>query len=141
MFVGSDAVLFELSTSPPPLTVTTFVSELGALPATSTVTVMSGKPALPASASAREQVGKTVQVHPVPLMPVIVIPAGGVSTTSTWPDDGSEPRFVTVTVYEPVPPWVKLPACDFEIARSGSGDGGAKVAWTLRAWSIVTWQV
>src|SRR5262245_9533428 len=53
-------------------------------------------------------------------MAVPVRPAGIVSVTVTAPLVGPVPMFDTVSVYVPVCPRVKLPACDFVILRSGS---------------------
>src|SRR5207248_7709061 len=67
--VGSEESLFEPSTSPPPDTEASFVTDAAAFPSTSTVTVIAGKAPLPASASERVQVALgTSQVQPLPLM-------------------------------------------------------------------------
>src|SRR5207248_9419391 len=82
-----------------------------------------------------------VQVQPLPLRPVTVSPLGGASVTVTAPLVALPPPFETSRLYEPVPPWTKLPVCVLLRIRSGSGGIAANVAVTLRAWSIVTWQV
>jgi hypothetical protein len=43
-----------------------------------------------------------------------------VSVTVTVPEVTAVPTFVAVIVYEPVPPAVKLPVCDFVIVKSGA---------------------
>ena len=85
--VGSEALLFEALTSPPPETVATFVSDAGAVAATETVDGRCRIARAGASASEREQVAGTSQVQPVPDMPVTVRPAGGCSATVTAPDE------------------------------------------------------
>ena len=65
------------------------------------------------------RLGVVEQVHPAPVMAVAVRPDGSVSVIVTVPLVGLPPEFVAVIVKLPVPPWVKLPACDFVTVRSG----------------------
>ena len=125
--VPSSASLFVRTTSPPPETVAMFVKS-GSRVAVDRdvdrdvrVAVATGEHV---GAGARR--GRVVAVQPVPLIPVIVRSAGGLSTTVTVPYDGSAPPFETVTVYEPVPPWTKrvgVPLGDDEV---GLEDGESR---------------
>src|SRR5438105_3349325 len=95
MVVGSLALLLAVLASVWPVTATlaVLVSEAPAFSATLTVTTIDGY-ALPAtSTSVRVHVGNVVHVQPVPLIAVMVRPAGAVSVTVT----------VLPTVLSPVP--------------------------------------
>src|SRR5262245_27843791 len=99
MVVTSVAVSFAVFNSPPPATLTLFVTLDEALLPTLTVRVIAGYDAPPASASLRKQVRvATVHVHPVPLIAVAVRPAGSVSITVTRPLVGPPPALLTVMV-------------------------------------------
>jgi hypothetical protein len=117
--VGSVAVgAFE---APPPLTVTELVREPAA-PATFTMSVM-GLP-LPEAAMLVTLVHVAVwpeppHVHPVPEAALKVSPAGSVSVTVSVPVVADVPELLTTIAYVPVEPLVKLPVCDFAIARTG----------------------
>src|SRR5262245_58095813 len=99
--VASLAVSLLVSLSPPPLTVAVLVIEGGALAATFTVNVMSGKLRPGSRPSARWQLkaGGVLQVQPAPLMSVAVKPAGRVSATVTWVVVVAPPALVTVRLY------------------------------------------
>jgi hypothetical protein len=97
--------------APPPLAVTELVTDPGAPPAF-TVRVI-GVPAA-AAAIAVVLVQVTVcpaelHVQPVPLAALNVRPVGSVSITETVPVVGDVPVLLTVIVYAPVAPMVKLP--------------------------------
>src|SRR5689334_7272456 len=95
--VTSVATLFVVFNSPPPETVTVFAMGDGALVATFTISVMTGKAALATRASERVQVRVAIaQFHPVPARAVAVKPEGSVSLTLTTPDVGAVPEFDTV---------------------------------------------
>src|SRR5215471_16436912 len=103
MVVGSLGGLWAKSMSPPPVTVTVFVTRAIALAPTFTVTMRDGKLAPGPRASVRLQL--TVepvavgQVQPVPLAAVAVSPAGSVSVTVTAvPSVGCAPWFVMLMV-------------------------------------------
>jgi hypothetical protein len=97
--VGSVPVLFPEVASPPPLTVTLFVTLAATLLAKFTVNVIAGYAALPARTLLVVQVlVANVQLQPVPLIAVAVKPAGSVSTTVTVPDVDAVPTFDTVSV-------------------------------------------
>src|SRR5262245_39826047 len=57
------------------------------------------------------------QVQPVPTADTNPSPAGSVSVTVMGKSVGCEPgKLLTVSVYVPLVPTAKLPACDFAIA-------------------------
>src|SRR5262245_58983710 len=60
-----------------------------------------------------------MQVHPVPLAEVIVIPCGTRSVSVTTLLVGSWLTLVTSSEYVPVPPAANVPECVFVKARSG----------------------
>jgi hypothetical protein len=65
------------------------------------------------------------QVQPLPEIPVIARPGGGISVTVTTPLDGELPTFETVTVYVIVCPAIAmLGVCVFVMVRSLAPDGG-----------------
>src|SRR5215469_5487911 len=102
MVVGSLAELSLGFWSPPPDTVTVFVTRPGALPATFTFNVIAGYEVLEAKASLRVQLtgGPCTQVQPVPLTALNVSPVGKVSVTFTVvPSVAFSPLLVTVIVY------------------------------------------
>lgn len=91
-------VLFAAFVSPPPDNVIVDTAVAGAFAATLKVTLMVGKLAAPANASARVQVKvASVQVQPVPLMAVALRPVASVLVTVTVPEDGAVPRFAMIT--------------------------------------------
>src|SRR5258705_473322 len=98
MAVLSFAVSLEVLVSPPPETVTVFITEAGALLVTFTVRVIAGWLAPAASVSLRVQpsVGAVVQDQPVPAMAAAVKPVGRASVTVTVPEVAAPPLFVTV---------------------------------------------
>src|SRR2546425_561989 len=99
MVVGSVPVLFPAVVSPPPLTVTLLVTLATALLATVTVNVIAGYDAPFASTLVVVHVlVATVQLQPVPLIAVAVIPAGSVSTTVTVPTTWPAPALDAVSV-------------------------------------------
>jgi hypothetical protein len=107
--------------APPPLAVTELVTDPGAPPAF-TVRVI-GVPAA-AAAIAVVLVQVTVcpaelHVQPVPLAALNVRPVGSVSITETVPVVGDVPVLLTMIVYAPVAPIVKLPVWLLAIARVG----------------------
>ena len=85
--------------SPPPETVTVFVTEDGAFAATLTVTVNT-REVLGAIALlvVQDNVGRS-HIQRLPLMSVAVRPNGSVSTTFTVPVVGPEPMLKTWIVY------------------------------------------
>src|SRR4051812_20769580 len=103
MAVKSEAVLLFGFMSPPPDTATLFVSEIDALFATFTVSVIGGYALLPGIASGRLQV--TVcplggpQVHPDPVAEIGVSPVGNVSLIATAPLLAPRPELVTTIEY------------------------------------------
>src|SRR5215831_3602301 len=103
MVVGSLAELSLGFWSPPPDTVTVFVTRPGALLATFAFNVITGYEALEAKASLRVQVTPETglgQLQPVPLTALKVSPVGKVSVTVTVvPSVAFTPLFVTVIVY------------------------------------------
>ena len=81
---------------PPPDTVVVFTTELAALLAIFTISVMDGYVAAADSTSLLLQVsGDNVHVQPVPLIAVAVSPAGNVSLTLTVPDVEPWPMLLT----------------------------------------------
>src|SRR5579863_5133126 len=97
--VGSVAVSFAVLVSPPPATATMFVTDVAALDATFTVSVMDGYAVLAAKASLRvHDAGLTVQVQPVPAIAVAVNPVGTVSVTVTMPVVEAFPTLLAVMV-------------------------------------------
>jgi hypothetical protein len=62
---------------------------------------------------------EALQVQPVPLAAPYVKPPGKTSETVMVPEVGALPVLLTPSVYVPVWPATKLPACDFTIARTG----------------------
>ncbi len=117
--VGSVAV--GVFVAPPPLAVTELVTEPGA-PVAFAVSVM-GLPGAPAAmAIVLVQVAlwpAPLQVHPVPAAALKVRPAGNASVTVIVPVVGEVPVLLTVIVYVPVEPIVKLPVWLLAIARVG----------------------
>jgi hypothetical protein len=96
--VGSLAESLLVFSSPPPETDAEFVTELAALPATSTVTVIAGYDELAARASERVHVSvPSVQLQPVPEIAVAVRPLGRESVAVTVPLVGPGPPFETVS--------------------------------------------
>jgi hypothetical protein len=117
--VGSVAV--GVFVAPPPLAVTELVTDPGA-PVALTVNVMG----LPAAPAAMEVVLVQVtvcpaelHVQPVPLAALNVRPVGSVSVTVTVPVVGDVPVLLTVIVYAPVAPMLKLPVWLLAIASVG----------------------
>jgi hypothetical protein len=97
--VGSLIASLVVLSSPPPETVAEFVTELDALLATSTVTVIAGYDEPAARAPERVQISvPSVQLHPVPEIAVAVRPLGSESVAVTVPVVGPAPEFVTVIV-------------------------------------------
>jgi hypothetical protein len=106
----------------PPDTVTVFVTDGGAFPATVTVSVIAGYDAPPARASARVQTNVLIeQLHPVPVIAVAVRLEGRESARLTVPTVAPVPLLVTVMEYcAPLCPCAKLPLCDFVTVKSGT---------------------
>src|SRR5439155_778279 len=99
MVVRSFAISLAVLVSPPPETVTVFVTLAGALPATLTVSTIPGQKAAAAKESLRVQlVVARVQVHPVPERAVAVKLGGSESDTFTVPLVGPVPPLPTVIV-------------------------------------------
>jgi len=117
--VGS-AAAGELA-APPPLAVTKFVTEPGA-PTAFTVKVI-GAPLAPAAmVVVLVQVtiwAASLHVQPAPAAALKVNADGSVSVTVTIPVVGDVPALLTLIVYVPVEPIVKLPVWLFAIARVG----------------------
>ena len=110
--VGSDAESLDVFVSPPPDTVAVLVTDDGALFATLTFRVI-GEP-LEEAETALEVVQVTVwpeTLHdqPVPVAACGVIPVGTESSTVIVPLEATLPILLTVNVYDPVPPCVKVP--------------------------------
>jgi len=110
--VGSEAESLDVFVSPPPDTVAVLVTADDAFVAMPTLSVI-GEP-LEEVRITLEVVQLTVcpeRVHdqPVPVAVCGVRPVGTESTTVIVPLEAVLPVLLTVNVYEPVPPWVKLP--------------------------------
>lgn len=119
--IASVPVLFEVFASPPPDTVSVLVNEPVAFEATLTVNVITGYELPLANASDRVQLEAfNVHVHPVPVSPVAVKPAGNVSITVAAPLVAAVPALVTVIANVPPWPWVKLPVWIDVTVRSGT---------------------
>src|SRR5690349_8790550 len=99
MMVGSRAVSLRVFVSPPPDTVATLVTDVGAFAATFTVSVIAGYDDPAASASLRLQLRlASVQLQPAPAIAVAVSPDGSVSVTVTAPLVATPPLLLTVIV-------------------------------------------
>lgn len=120
--VTSDAVSLAVLVSLPPETVTVFVTEGGALPATVTVNVITGYDNPAPKASERVHTSVLIeQVHPVPVIAVGVMLEGRESAKLTVPTVAPVPLLVTVIEYcAPLCPCEKLPLCDFVTVKSGT---------------------
>ena len=142
--VGSEAVLFPVfnAASPPPETLALFVTEAAAvketstaklktlvlLPATLEIAVLLAQ-VIVCGAVAFERQDQLATFVPlsatVPASPPLTLkPVGKLSVTVIVPVVvGAVPLFVTVIVYVPGVPRVKLPVCVLAIVKSGSKIG------------------
>src|SRR5579863_1311075 len=99
IIVGSEAESFVVLTSPPPETVTELVNREGAVTATLTINVITGKAKFPANASLRvHETVASVHDHPGPVIVVAINPFGRVSVTVTAADVEVFPMLVAVSV-------------------------------------------
>lgn len=133
--VGSEAVLLVTLDSPPPATLTLLVNVPEAAPAILTVNPKTRVPVVAAMAVAEVQVivwgdaALELQVQLAAFVPEVTTapaapplterPTGRLSVTVIPPLLAAPPMFDTVREYVPVPPAVKLPACDLAIVKSG----------------------
>jgi hypothetical protein len=119
--VGSVAV--GVLVAPPPEAAALFVNVAGAFAATLTVRAIDEPPAPAAMTAALVQVTTapaSTHAQPVPDAALNVSPVGRSSLTVSVPDVATLPGLLTASVYVPVEPAVKLPLCDFAIARTGA---------------------
>jgi len=133
MVVGSCAVSLEVLVSPPPETVTVFVTEAVALAETLTVSVIGGK-LVPADSTVVVLQVSVFRLHPQPdpVIAVAVNPAGNASTTVTVPLVALAPELAATIVYTaPVCPCVNEPVCDFEMVKSGGPPTGLIVVGSV----------
>jgi hypothetical protein len=122
MSVGSLAVLLEVFVSPPPVTVTTFVTDTGASCAMLTLIVIPGYADPAARLSARLQLTVCPEIEHVQPLPVAVNgdnPPGSVSDTWTAPLVAIVPTFRTTTAYAPVEPCMNCTLWLLAIVASG----------------------